>query len=35
MNIYRKNVHTFLFASEFMARKTEDFGGRKNFAGVN
>jgi glycosyltransferase involved in cell wall biosynthesis len=25
MNIYRKNVHTFLFASEFMARKTTEF----------
>ncbi len=28
MNIYRKNVHTFLFASEFMALKTEEFWGK-------
>lgn len=31
LNVYRKNVHTFLFASEFMARKTEDFWGAASF----
>lgn len=31
MNIYRKNVHTFLFASEFMAHKTEEFWGKDSF----
>jgi glycosyltransferase involved in cell wall biosynthesis len=31
MDIYRKNVHTFLFASEFMARKTEEFWGVGQF----
>lgn len=31
MDIYRKNVHTFLFASEFMARKTEEFWGGDAF----
>lgn len=31
MNIYRKNVHTFLFASEFMAHKTEEFWGAEKF----
>lgn len=31
MNIYRKNVHTFLFASEFMAHKTEEFWGKETF----
>lgn len=31
LNIYRKNVHTFLFASEFMAHKTEEFWGKGNF----
>lgn len=31
MNIYRKNVHTFLFASEFMAQKTEEFWGKESF----
>ncbi len=31
INIYRKNVHTFLFASEFMARKTENFWGKGSF----
>ena len=31
MNIYRKNVHTFLFASEFMAHKTEEFWGAATF----
>lgn len=30
-NIFRKNVHTFLFASEFMARKTEEFWGAEAF----
>lgn len=27
LNIYRKNIHTFLFSSEFMAKKTEEFWG--------
>lgn len=31
LNIYRKNIDTFLFASEFMAHKTEDFWGAENF----
>lgn len=31
MNIYRKNVHTFLYASEFMAHKTEEFWGKETF----
>lgn len=31
MNIYRKNVHTFLFASQFMAKKTEEFWGGNSF----
>lgn len=31
LDIYRKNVHTFLFASEFMARKTEEFWGSDSF----
>ncbi len=31
LNIYRKNVHTFLFASDFMARKTEEFWGADSF----
>lgn len=31
INIYRKNVHTFLFASEFMAHKTEEFWGKESF----
>lgn len=31
MNIYRKNVHTFLFASEFMAHKTEEFWNKGAF----
>ncbi|WP_353740460.1 glycosyltransferase family 4 protein [Desulfolithobacter dissulfuricans] len=31
MNIYRKNVHTFLFASEFMAHRTEEFWGKESF----
>jgi len=31
LNIYRKNVHTFLFSSEFMAQKTEEFWGEGSF----
>jgi glycosyltransferase involved in cell wall biosynthesis len=31
MDIYRRNVHTFLFASHFMARKTEEFWGKGAF----
>jgi glycosyltransferase involved in cell wall biosynthesis len=31
LNIYRKNMHTFLFASDFMAHKTEEFWGRETF----
>jgi glycosyltransferase involved in cell wall biosynthesis len=31
MRIYRKNVHTFLFSSEFMAHKTEEFWGKDSF----
>ena len=31
LNIYRKNVDLFLFASEFMAKKTEEFWGKENF----
>lgn len=31
LNIYRKNIHTFLFASEFMAHKTEEFWGKDSF----
>ncbi len=31
MDIIRKNVHTFLFAGEFMARKTEEFWGKNSF----
>lgn len=30
-NLLRKNVHTFLFASEFMAKKTEEFWGTNTF----
>lgn len=30
-NIYRKNIHTFLFASEFMANKTREFWGDAAF----
>jgi glycosyltransferase involved in cell wall biosynthesis len=30
-DVYRKNIHTFLFASEFMATKTEDFWGKETF----
>jgi len=31
LDIYRKNIHTFLFASEFMAHKTEEFWGKDSF----
>jgi glycosyltransferase involved in cell wall biosynthesis len=31
LNIYRKNIHTFLFASNFMANKTKDFWGGDTF----
>jgi len=31
MDIYRKNINMFLFASEFMAKKTEEFWGKKTF----
>lgn len=31
MNILKKNVHTFLFAGEFMATKTEEFWGKNSF----
>lgn len=31
MNILKKNVHTFLFAGEFMANKTEEFWGKGSF----
>jgi len=31
LDIYKKNVNTFLFASEFMANITEDFWGKENF----
>jgi len=31
LDIYRKNVHTFLFASTFMAQKTEEFWGKESF----
>lgn len=31
LNIYRKNVHTFLFSSKFMAGKTEEFWGKDSF----
>lgn len=31
MNIYRKNINRFLFASEFMAHKTEEFWGKDTF----
>ncbi len=30
-DVYRKNIHTFLFASEFMATKTEEFWGKETF----
>jgi len=32
MDIYRKNIRLFLFASEFMARKTEEFWGADTFS---
>jgi len=31
IGIYRKHVHTYLFASEFMAKATEQFWGRDSF----
>jgi glycosyltransferase involved in cell wall biosynthesis len=31
LDIYRRNVDLFLFASEFMARKTEEFWGKDTF----
>ncbi len=31
LDIYRKNVDLFLFASEFMAKKTEEFWGKETF----
>lgn len=31
LNIYRKNIDLFLFASEFMAKKTEEFWGKDSF----
>lgn len=31
LDIYKKNVSRFLFASEFMAEKTEEFWGSENF----
>ena len=31
MNLLRKNVDLFLFASDFMAKKTEDFWGKNTF----
>lgn len=31
MNILKKNIHTFLFAGEFMAKKTEEFWGKNTF----
>jgi glycosyltransferase involved in cell wall biosynthesis len=31
MDIYRKNISMFLFASEFMAKKTEEFWGEETF----
>jgi glycosyltransferase involved in cell wall biosynthesis len=31
LNIYKKNVDLFLFASDFMAYKTEEFWGRETF----
>jgi len=32
LNVYRKNIQLFLFASEFMAKKTEQFWGEDSFA---
>jgi glycosyltransferase involved in cell wall biosynthesis len=31
LDIYKKNIHTFLFASKFMANKTEEFWGKNTF----
>ncbi len=31
LNIYKKNINLFLFASDFMAYKTEDFWGKDSF----
>ena len=31
LDIYRKNVHTFLFSSDFMAHKTEEFWSSQSF----
>lgn len=31
LDIYRKNIHTFLFASDFMAKKTKEFWGVDTF----
>lgn len=31
LNIYQKNIHTFLFASEFMAHKVAEFWGNSSF----
>ncbi len=31
LNIVKKHIHTFLFASEFMARKTEECWGKESF----
>lgn len=31
LDIWKKNVNRFLFASDFMAHKTEEFWGRENF----
>jgi glycosyltransferase involved in cell wall biosynthesis len=31
MDILRENVHTFLFSSEFIAKKTEEFWGKETF----
>ena len=32
MNIYKNNVNKFLFASDFMAKKTEEFWGNETFS---
>ncbi len=31
LNIYRRNIHTFLFSSEFMANKVKEFWGANTF----
>ena len=31
MDIYRKNIHSFLFSSDFMANKTKEFWGSNSF----